>query len=85
MNLPLRRDPRVAGASISPSATRGPKLAPDFAYERLTQFRYIALETRDFSQSTAIHKLAEQSGLKRTLVEREVYLPATVERQEGVE
>jgi hypothetical protein len=69
----------------SPRPPREAELAPDFAYERLTQFRNIALETRDFSQWTAIRKLAKQSGLKRTLVEREVYLAATVELQEGVE
>ncbi len=60
-------------------------LSGDFAYKRVPQFRYISLRTTDFSQWTTLRDSAEQAGLKRTLVEREVYFPDGVELQEGVE
>jgi hypothetical protein len=68
-----------------PVGEEKPGLSPEFAYKRVAGFRYIALRTSDFSEWTTIRNTAEQNGLKRTLVEREVYLPDIVELQEGVE
>ena len=68
-----------------PIAEEKPGLPAEFDYKRVPQFRYISLRTTDFSQWTSLRNTAELNGLKRTLIEREVYLHDTVELQEGVE
>jgi hypothetical protein len=67
-----------------PIAEEKPGLPPEFGYKRVSRFRYISLRTSDFSQWTNLRNTAELNGLRRTLIEREVYLPDTVELQEGV-
>jgi hypothetical protein len=68
-----------------PIAGEKPGLPPEFEYKRVSLFRYISLRTSDFSQWTSLRNTAELNGLRRTLIEREVYLHDTVELQEGVE
>jgi len=74
-----------------PVAAEPVGLSAPFAAKRVSTFRYIAMRTTDFSQWTTLRDLAEENGLTRSLVEREVVLSrgatladSVIELQEGV-